>query len=288
MSEINIINAIDGNQYLVNQTGSVSGSSSSDKVSFDDVYNSQNQTETLEDIFKSVSDEYGVPVKLLKAVAQAESSFDTNAVSGCGASGIMQLMPETAKSLGVEDVFDAKQNITGGAKMLAYLLDDYNGNTTLALAAYNAGSGNVAKYGGVPPFEETRNYIAKINDILDGELETDTSSISIAKNASTATQAAGTTASGTATAGVATSATSDIPVRIVDTKTQAAEALSYEDYLRFLEIYENLATAVFKDSSADKNQTSILDNQNGQNTQQNFYELQQAKFNSRARSLLEI
>ena len=74
----------------------------------------------------------------------------------------MQLMPATAESLGVEDPYDARQNITGGAKMLGYLLADYNGDVTLALAAYNAGSGAVRKYGGVPTYSETENYIRKI------------------------------------------------------------------------------------------------------------------------------
>ena len=89
----------------------------------------------------------------------------------------MQLMPTTAESLGVEDPFDARQNITGGAKMLAYLLDDYNGNVTLALAAYNAGSGSVSKYGGVPPYKETLGYIDRINDILGGALSSDSTTI---------------------------------------------------------------------------------------------------------------
>ena len=127
--------------------------------------------------YLNVSTEYGVDVNLLKAVAQAESGFDTNAVSSCGAMGIMQLMPETANSLGVEDPFDAEQCITGGAKMLSYLLDDYNGNVTLALAAYNAGSGSVQKYGGVPPYNETINYIDKINNILGGALSNDSRTI---------------------------------------------------------------------------------------------------------------
>ena len=110
-------------------------------------------------------------------MAKAESDFDTEAVSWCGAQGIMQLMPTTAESLGVEDPFDARQNITGGAKMLAYLLDDYNGNVSLALAAYNAGSGAVSRYGGVPPYNETLRYIDRINDILGGVLSNDSRTI---------------------------------------------------------------------------------------------------------------
>ena len=81
--------------------------------------------ETLDEIFEDVSQEYGVNVNLLKAVAQAESGFDVNATSSCGAMGIMQLMPSTAESYGVEDPYDARQSITGGAKLLSWLLDDY-------------------------------------------------------------------------------------------------------------------------------------------------------------------
>lgn len=120
------------------------------------------QSVDLEDIFRRASEKYNVPVNLLKAVAKVESGFKANAVSRCGAQGIMQLMPSTAASLGVQNAFDPEQNIMGGAKYLRWMLDRYDGDTELALAAYNAGSGNVAKYGGVPPFKETRSYVAKV------------------------------------------------------------------------------------------------------------------------------
>ncbi len=119
-------------------------------------------TVRLDDIFQKASDTYHVPVELLKAVAKAESNFNPMAESHAGAQGIMQLMPGTAKSLGVTDSFDPEQNIMGGAKYLSQQLERYDGNTTLALAAYNAGPGNVAKYEGVPPFKETQNYITKV------------------------------------------------------------------------------------------------------------------------------
>ncbi len=116
----------------------------------------------LDVIFEEASATYGVPLDLLKAVARAESNFNPNDVSRSGAMGVMQLMPETAAELGVENAFDPEENIMGGAKYLSQKLLEYSGNVELALAAYNAGSGNVAKYGGVPPFEETQNYIKKV------------------------------------------------------------------------------------------------------------------------------
>lgn len=121
----------------------------------------------LEDIYKEASQTYGVSVELLKAMTKQESNFNPNATSRSGAQGLMQLMPATAASLGVTDAYDPYQNIMGGAKYIRKMLDRYNGNVTLALAAYNAGSGNVEKYGGVPPFAETQNYIAKITKYLE-------------------------------------------------------------------------------------------------------------------------
>lgn len=113
-------------------------------------------------MFEEAAGTYGIPSVVLKAVAKAESNFNPKAQSHCGAMGVMQLMPATAKSLDVTDPWDARQNIMGGSKYLRDMLDRYDGDLKLALAAYNAGSGNVAKYGGVPPFQETQNYVKKI------------------------------------------------------------------------------------------------------------------------------
>ncbi|QAT50776.1 lytic transglycosylase domain-containing protein [Caproiciproducens sp. NJN-50] len=162
----------------------------------------------LDDIFDRASRTYGVPENLLKAVAKAESGFQADAVSRCGAQGIMQLMPSTARSLGVTDSFDPEQNIMGGAKYLGSLLGKY-GDAKLAVAAYNAGSGNVDKYGGVPPFSETQNYVEKVLSYAGGDVSVP---------------------SGAAESGTAAAASAG-------TSVLSAVSFTADDYSRFLELF---------------------------------------------------
>lgn len=124
------------------------------------------------DLRKMVSDislEHGVDPKLVDAVVRVESDYDPRAISRRGAQGLMQLMPDTASRLDVGDPFDPEENIRGGVREISRLVDRYAGNLQLALAAYNAGEGAVARYRGIPPYKETRSYVSKILSIYTGK-----------------------------------------------------------------------------------------------------------------------
>lgn len=122
------------------------------------------------DIITRASQKYGVPEKVVHAIVKQESAGNPRARSPVGAQGLMQLMPETAKYLGVDDPNDPEQNIMGGTKYFRQMLDKFGGDTSKALAAYNAGPGNVMKYKGIPPFKETQNYVARILKNIGGSI----------------------------------------------------------------------------------------------------------------------
>lgn len=128
--------------------------------------NSLKRLQRYENIIKEASDNYGVDEKIIKSVILTESAANEKAVSKAKAKGLMQLMDSTAGDMGVKNVWDPKENIFGGTKYLAQMFRQYDGDVELALAAYNAGPGAVEKYNGVPPFEETKNYIARVKNYI--------------------------------------------------------------------------------------------------------------------------
>jgi soluble lytic murein transglycosylase-like protein len=125
------------------------------------LFNGHFQTE-----IETVSEVFGVDPALIRAVMHAESWFEPEAVSHAGAQGLMQLMPGTAQRFGVANVFDPLENITGGAAYLAWLLREFEGDLTRAIAAYNAGENAVRRHGGIPPFPETQEYVRRVKILL--------------------------------------------------------------------------------------------------------------------------
>lgn len=163
------------------QTRTVAATDAFDEVlhAETDKLNPTATTTNLNSIFKEAADKYNVPESLLKAIAYTESGFQADVTSSAGAMGIMQLMPSTARAYGVTEPYDAYQNIMGGAAVLKDLLNMFQNNQSLAIAAYNAGCGNVQKYGGIPPFKETQNYVAKVTSLMQGEISVPSDSVSI-------------------------------------------------------------------------------------------------------------
>ncbi len=119
-----------------------------------------------EPLIKKISEKFGVSDKLIKSVILAESAAKPDAVSRANAKGLMQLMDTTTEEMGINDPFNPEENIYGGTKYLSTLLNDFEGEIDSALAAYNAGPENVKKYGGIPPFEETQNYVKRVKAYL--------------------------------------------------------------------------------------------------------------------------
>jgi soluble lytic murein transglycosylase-like protein len=125
--------------------------------------------EAYEEIIREAADTYAMDPALIRAVMAAESAFHPFAVSRTGAEGLMQLMPALSNEMGVSNAFDPRENIMGGVRYLKRLLDYHQGDLDLALASYNAGPANVERYGGVPPFRETRNYIKTVKQYLQSQ-----------------------------------------------------------------------------------------------------------------------
>ena len=186
-------------------------------------------TASLEQIFDEAARTYNVPKNLIKAIAKAESDFRPDATSKAGAQGIMQLMPATARELGVTDAYDPYQNIMGGTKYISQMHAKYDGNVSLALAAYNAGSNNVAKYGGIPPFKETQNYVVKVTQYMNEGVS--------APNASYSINAGAAGGSGNVAAASVEEAEESYYQSILE------QLFSYEDYLKFIDLYTKIQEA---------------------------------------------
>lgn len=150
-------------KVFTSKSSSESGGVSTSKSSSE-----SERKDALDNIFTEASEKFGVDKSLLLAIAKQESDFHSDAVSSSGAIGVMQLMPSTAKAMGVSNAYDAYENIFGGAKLISNLLSKYNGDISLALAAYNSGTGTVSRYGGIPPLKGVQNYISNVLSNYEG------------------------------------------------------------------------------------------------------------------------
>ncbi len=205
-----------------------------EKVSLEESKKTKDATSkdvTLKDIFERASEKYNISYDFLVAVAKAESNFNEDSVSSAGAQGMMQLMPETAKDLGVEDPFDPEESIMAAARLLKAHLKKFQGDYTLAAAAYNAGSGRVLQYGGVPPFEETQNYVKKIKAYMEEGVEVPERKVSVSKTFSS--EGSGGSAFDE---GVAATKADLENVSVVVGKGDSAITMTYGAYLKYLEL----------------------------------------------------
>lgn len=225
------VNSIENTESIRQTT--VENNTKTSASGFSGYMDQASNTNSLDQIFDQAATTYNVPKDLLKAVAKAESNFNAKAVSSCGAMGIMQLMPATASALGVTNAYDPKQNIMGGAKYLSQLLDKYKGNVSYAVAAYNAGGGNVDKYGGIPPFKETRNYVAKVLQYLDEGVEVPDQAAGTASFSSLGVLPAATAAAAQQGAGTGSSQPNSL-------QNIMEQYFDYEDYLEFLQLFTKI------------------------------------------------
>jgi soluble lytic murein transglycosylase-like protein len=158
---LHITNVPVSNKYLwmMPENGSGRGTSN--------VIRNANGSIAYDTLIYNVSRRYGVDPNLVKAVVRAESDYNPSAISRAGARGLMQLMPETARLMGVKDIHDPVDNVNGGTRHLSRLIKKYNGELPMALAAYNAGEGAVKRYGRIPPYKETQRYVKKVLKFYD-------------------------------------------------------------------------------------------------------------------------
>lgn len=250
------VNGIQGTEGAVSLDRTESVSNAQDFSSY------LQTTESLEEIITEASRQYNVPENLIKAIIKTESDFQPDATSHSGAQGLMQLMPATAKELGVTDAYDPYQNVMGGTKYIAQLLDKYDGDVKLALAAYNAGSGNVKKYGGIPPFKETQNYVVKVMNYYTGGIQVPEAEYSVSKTGGSI-DAAG--AKGSLAAASVEEAEDNYFKDILE------QLFSYDDYLRFVEMYTKL-----QESEREKEQK---EEEKQVNTSDSYYSYQEIKYN---------
>jgi hypothetical protein len=167
-ADVHLVRRSDGSALIFNEVGS--GWRVGGRPPNDDYLLARRDAQTpWDDAIRQHADREGVDARLVRSVMLVESNFNPRAVSRKGARGLMQLMPATAREYGVKNAFDALENIRGGVKYLADLLSVFSGDLTLALAAYNAGPGAVARHGGIPPYPETREYVRRTLLAFQGE-----------------------------------------------------------------------------------------------------------------------
>lgn len=149
---------------ITEKFANITGTTKNSDVSFQDTLNKaiEEKETPFSELINTYSQKYGVDPKLVTSIIKAESNFNPQAISKAGAAGLMQLMPQTAKMLGITNIFEPEENIEGGVRYFKGLLDEFNQNLPLSLAAYNAGPEIVKKTNAIPPIDETKNYVEKV------------------------------------------------------------------------------------------------------------------------------